>query len=88
AHAIGTVFSDPGETTLAARFQLVALAALPGLIWMAFVLSALRRVLSLCMSFESGELATRAPDLAVLAEQRFGNVVSEMAIAANIARPG
>ena len=39
------------------------------------------------MAIESGELAAREPDPAVLAEQRFGNVAVEMAIAANLPPP-
>ena len=51
------------------------------------VLNALRRVLTLSMSFDSSELVARAPDPTVLAEQRFGNVVGEMAIAAALPPP-
>jgi Zn-dependent protease with chaperone function len=67
--------------------RLAAIAALPGLIWMALLLSALQRVLRVCMRFDARELAARAPDITVLAEQRFANVAAEMAIAASVAAP-
>jgi Zn-dependent protease with chaperone function len=85
--ALDKVINSPDKVSVADWVGLGALAALPGLVWMALVLNALRRVLTLCMSFDSGELAARAPDPTVLAEQRFGNVVSEMAIAANLPQP-
>jgi Zn-dependent protease with chaperone function len=86
-HALDKVIDAPAKMSAADWVQFVALAALPGLVWMAFVLNALRRVLVLCMEFDSGELSARAPDPTVLAEQRFGNVVAEMAIAANLSQP-
>ena len=87
AHALDKALNTPAAMSVRDWIQLGVFAALPGLIWMAFVLNALRRVLQLCMSFDSGEFAARAPDPAVLAEQRFGNVVGEMAIAANLSPP-
>jgi len=87
AHALDRVFNEPGKMSMGDWIQFSILAALPGLVWMAFVLNALRRVLNLSMSFDSGELVARAPNPTVLAEQRFGNVVAEMAIAANLAPP-
>ena len=86
-HALDRALNAPGKMSVADWIQLAALAALPGLVWMAFVLGALHRVMHLCMTFESGELSARAPNPTVLAEQRFGNVVSEMAIAANLPPP-
>jgi Zn-dependent protease with chaperone function len=87
AHALDKALNTPAAMSVQDWIQLGVFAALPGLIWMAFVLNALRRVLQLCMSFDSDEFAARAPDPAVLAEQRFGNVVGEMAIAANLPPP-
>jgi Zn-dependent protease with chaperone function len=86
-HAVEEVSNAPGKMSAAHWITFVALAALPGLVWMAFVLNAMRRVLGLCMAFDSAELSARAPDPTVLAEQRFGNVVAEMAIAANLPQP-
>jgi Zn-dependent protease with chaperone function len=86
-HALDGAINAPQKMSVAAWIELCTLAALPGLVWMAFVLNALQRVLGLCMAFDSGELSARAPDPTVLAEQRFGNVVAEMAIAANLPQP-
>jgi Zn-dependent protease with chaperone function len=87
ANAIDKAFNTPARMKVGDWIQLITCAALPGLIWMAFVLNALRRVLTLCMSFDSGELGARAPNATVQAEQRFGNVVGEMAIAASLPPP-
>lgn len=86
-HALDHAIDSPEKMSVGDWARLCFMAALPGLIWMAFVLSALRRVLGLSMSFDSGEFTARPADPTVLAEQRFGNVVSEMAIAANLPPP-
>lgn len=86
-HALDGVLNAPQKMSVAAWVRFGVLAALPGFVWMAFVLNAMRRVLGLCMTFDSGELSARAPDPTVLAEQRFGNVVAEMAIAASLPQP-
>ena len=86
-HALSVALNQPHTMSTGAWIRLGLLAALPGLVWMAFVLSALRRVLLLCMSFEAAELRARPPDGRILAEQRFGNVVAEMAIAASVPAP-
>jgi Zn-dependent protease with chaperone function len=86
-HALDGAINAPEKMSIGQWVELGTLAALPGLVWMAFVLSALRRVLGLSMAFDTGELSARAPDPTVLAEQRFGNVVAEMAIAANLPQP-
>jgi Zn-dependent protease with chaperone function len=87
AHGLDEVFNAPGKMSVGDWIQFSALAALPGLAWMAWVLNALRRVLNLSMSFDSSKLVARAPDPTVLAEQRFGNVVGEMAVAAALPPP-
>src|SRR5262249_30210264 len=79
-HVLDRVIDNPDKMSPAEAVQVTFIAALPGLIWMALVLNALRHVLNLCMAFDSSELAARAPDATVLAEQRFANVVAEMAI--------
>jgi Zn-dependent protease with chaperone function len=86
-HALDKVINAPGKMSVAEWVQFGVLAALPGLVWIALVLNAMRRVLGLYMAFDSGELSARAPDPTLLAEQRFGNVVAEMAIAANLPQP-
>jgi Zn-dependent protease with chaperone function len=80
--------TDAPETVPASTWlQLAAWAALPGLVWMAVVIVALRRMLQVSAMFDSGEIAARAPNVEVLAQQRFANVVAEMAIAANLPQP-
>jgi len=86
-HALDEVLNAPAKMSLGQWIQFSTLAALPGLLWMAFVLNALRQVLTLSLSFDSGELAARLPDPTALAEQRFGNVAAEMAIAAGLPPP-
>jgi Zn-dependent protease with chaperone function len=87
AHGLDEVFNAPGKMSVGDWIQFSVLAALPGLAWMAWVVNALRRVLNLSMSFDSNEWLARAPDPTVLAEQRFGNAVGEMAIAAALPPP-
>ncbi len=86
-HALDRALNAPARMSIGDWIELGAMAALPGLLWMAFVLRALRKVLALCMSFDSGDLGARAVDPTQLSEQRFGNVVAEMAIAANLPPP-
>lgn len=63
------------------------LAALPGLAAMAVVIAALSRVLRASDLFAGRMLAGRAPDPARLQEQRWSNVIAEMAIAAGVPVP-
>jgi Zn-dependent protease with chaperone function len=80
--------SDHMEILPATRWLYLALiAALPGMVAMLFVLFALRRIVREAEIAGAQELASRAPDPTVLPEQRLLNVVSEMAIAANIKMP-
>jgi Zn-dependent protease with chaperone function len=65
----------------------IAIAALPGSIVMTLVVTALRRAIRSAATFEAASLSTREPNPAVLAEQRFANVVHEMALAANVPTP-
>lgn len=86
-HALDRALNSPEQMSLVDWVRLGGLAALPGLLWMACMLRSLRRVLTLCLSFDAGDPDSRALNPAVLSEQRFGNVVAEMAIAANIPSP-
>ena len=80
--------SDHIETQPASSWLYLALvAALPGLIAVALVLLTLRRIVREAEASGAQELALRAPNPSVLAEQRLANVVAEMAIAANIKAP-
>jgi Zn-dependent protease with chaperone function len=76
-----------GHVPLSAWLHVAFLAALPGLVWMALVVLMLHRALKLSGMFSAGELAARAPNSQVLAEQRFGNVIQEMALAASLPSP-
>lgn len=64
-----------------------AMAALPGLVVMGCVMLALSRIMREATMSDAGNFQVRVPDPAVLAEQRFGNVVHEMAVAANLQPP-
>jgi Zn-dependent protease with chaperone function len=64
-----------------------AIAAVPGAIVMVLIIAALRRAIRAAATFEAASLSTREPNPAVLAEQRFANVVQEMALAANLPSP-
>jgi Zn-dependent protease with chaperone function len=65
----------------------VALAAAPGLAWMALVITGLRRVLQLAATHDGAEIIAREPNRTLLAEQRLVNVIAEMAIAARLPPP-
>jgi Zn-dependent protease with chaperone function len=84
---IGDVIDHPGDVTLGRAFYLGSLAALPGLAVMALLLRTLARVMGEAMAPEAGDLEARAPRTTELNEQRFFNVVSEMALAASVPTP-
>jgi Zn-dependent protease with chaperone function len=76
------------ETLHAGRWiYLTFIAALPGLVVMAYVVFTLKRIVSEAEASDTQSMQTRPPNPAALAEQRFANVVQEMALAANIAPP-
>ncbi|HEY8507782.1 MAG TPA: M48 family metalloprotease, partial [Steroidobacteraceae bacterium] len=91
---LGTVMNaidqavDQPETISVGRWVfLLSMAALPGVVVMFLAVHALDRVMREAMTSDAGNYAAREPNPAVLAEQRFANVVSEMAIAANFPQP-
>lgn len=84
---VGSVIDHPESIALGRGLQLATLAALPGLLLMALVIRALGRVMGEAMTREAADFAARAPNGQVLAEQRFANVVTEMALAAAIVAP-
>ncbi|HKE44410.1 MAG TPA: M48 family metalloprotease [Steroidobacteraceae bacterium] len=84
---ITPAIDTPQTLSLRDWLRLGLVAALPGLLWMLLVLLVLKRAVRLCGMFASGDVAARAPNVQVLAEQRFANVVAEMAIAANVPPP-
>lgn len=62
-------------------------AAAPGLLWMALVIRMLSRVLSNVTTGVGAQMQVRPANREVLAEQRFTNVIEEMAIAAGLPVP-
>lgn len=62
-------------------------AALPGLVLLGFAVLGVTRAVRASAVFDGGDLPGRPPNGRVLAEQRFANVVSEMALAATIPPP-
>ena len=87
AAQVGPMFDVPRQVTLSHWALVSGCAVLPGLVWMALVTIALRRVMTSSAMFNAGGVAAREPDLEVLAEHRFADVVKEMAIAANLPPP-
>lgn len=79
--------SNPLPVALSEWVMWIAIAALPGAIAMTFIIAALRRAIRSAATFEAASLSTREPNPAFLAEQRFANVVHEMALAANLQTP-
>jgi Zn-dependent protease with chaperone function len=77
----------PERVTAAQWFELGLLAALPGAGFMVAVLIVTRRALVRSGMLEGAQFAAVAPDLLRLEEQRFRNVVAEMAVAAGLAEP-
>lgn len=84
---IGSSFDHPETVSVGRWTYLLVLAALPGLVWMGTFLLVLRRAIGLSGLFGGGDIEARAPDGTALPEQRFANVVSEMAIAGNLPPP-
>jgi Zn-dependent protease with chaperone function len=84
--AIGPAIDHPEAVAPARWLQLALYAALPGLVWMALVVLALRRMLLASALFGPGPIA-RPCNPSVLEEQRLANVVGEMAIAAELPAP-
>jgi Zn-dependent protease with chaperone function len=84
---IDTRDSNPMPIAIGEWIRWIAIAALPGAIVMTLIIAALRRAIRSAATFEAASLSTREPNPAVLAEQRFVNVVHEMALAANLPTP-
>ena len=84
---ISPLIDTPEKVPLGRWLYLGVMAAIPGLIFMGLILLALGRVLREASMSDAGNFTVRAPDPTVLAEQRFANVVAEMAVAAHLAAP-
>lgn len=85
--AVDQAVERPETISVGRWVFLLAMAALPGVIVMLLAVHALDRVMREAMTSDAGNYAAREPNPGVLAEQRFANVVSEMAIAANFPQP-
>lgn len=80
--------TDHLESIPASRWlQLAVVASLPGLAVMALAVRTLGRITREAMGSDSIAAHARPIDPGVLAEQRFANVVGEMAVAASLAMP-
>jgi Zn-dependent protease with chaperone function len=84
---ISPMLDAPERVAPAQWLELGLLAASPGLIFMMAVLFVTRRAVMLSGMLEGVQFAAVAPDALELEEQRFRNVVGEMAIAAGLAEP-
>ena len=84
---IGDVIDRPGDVAPGRAIYLCSLAALPGLALMALAVRTLNRIMGEAMTPEAADLQAREPQRTELGEHRFFNVVSEMAIAANVPAP-
>src|SRR3954469_24896897 len=83
-----TAVTDAPQKVTLSRWALLAIVtAAPGLLVMWLITLTLGRVLREALESEAGNFAVRAPDPTQLSEQRFANVVSEMAIAAALSPP-
>ena len=79
---------DAGDTvSLGQWIYLIFIAALPGLLVMAYVVHTLKRIVREAEASDAEQVQTRPPDPTSLGEQRFTNVTQEMALAASIPPP-
>lgn len=80
--------ADAPQAIPVSRWLYVAfMASIPGLMVMALLMFALKRVLREASMSEAGNFHVRAPDASRLEEQRFSNVIAEMALAAGLTQP-
>lgn len=84
---VGELVDSPQAAPPGRWLYITAMAAVPGLFAMSLPLLALHRIVREAETSDVQGLAGRAPDGGVLAEQRFANVVQEMALAAGTAAP-
>lgn len=84
---ISPMLDAPDRVTAPQWFEFGALAALPGLCVMAAALLVTRRAVLQSGMLDGAQFDAVAPDALKLDEQRFRNVVAEMAIAAELPEP-
>jgi Zn-dependent protease with chaperone function len=85
--ALDPVLDHPGTVSAGRWLYMTGIAALPGLLVMGYVVYTLKRIVREAETSDTQSMQARAPNPSSLAEQRFANVVQEMAIAANIPPP-
>ena len=84
---VGPIVDAPEKTSIPEWMVLGFWAALPGLVFMAATLFVMRRAVTLSGLLEGATFAVSPPNEQRLDEQRFRNVVAEMAVAASIPEP-
>lgn len=84
---VSALTDDPEAVSVGHWASIGLVAALPGLALMALAWRTLARIVRETMCSGAAGLSARVIDPANLAEQRFANVVSEMAIAAGLTPP-
>ena len=84
---IGPIFDAPDRVPTRQWLAVVFSAALPGLCFMAAMFWFLRRAVTLSGLLDGATFDTVSVNAMQLKEQRFGNVVAEMAIAAGVPEP-
>ena len=85
--AISAIIDAPDAIPTWRYVQIGLYAAIPGACLMLLMLHTLNRLMREAMAGDASIVAARAPNTAVLAEQRFANTIAEMAIAAAIPAP-
>lgn len=86
-NAVAGLIDAPQAIPLWRYLEIGLYAAIPGVCLMLMMLRTLGRLMREAMTNDASVFAARDPNLGVLAEKRFANVVAEMAIAASIAAP-
>ena len=85
--AVSGLIDAPEAIPLWRYVEIALLAAIPGVCLMLLMLHTLGRLMREAMTGDASTYSARAPNPAVLDEQRFANTVAEMAIAAAIVAP-
>ena len=84
---ISPMMDDPGGVSGMQWLELASFASLPGLVFTFATLIMTRRAVVLSGMLDGVQFMAVAPNALALEEQRFRNVVGEMAIAAGLAEP-
>jgi hypothetical protein len=84
---LGDVTDQPGKLSSARWLGVLAIASIPGVLLLGLVVATLARALRSADDLDLDTPQLRRPLPSRLAEQRFANVVGEMAVAASIVEP-